>query len=124
MGDFQKLNVWQKSKDLAVLIYKLSGEGDFARDFGLQDQIRRASVSIAANIAEGEQLQSNLQATRHFYIALGSAAELLTHVIIAHEIKYINPTDFQNLQGKINEVSGILTNLIKARRSPKPGQQQ
>lgn len=124
MGDFQKLNVWQKSKDLAVFIYKLSSEGDFARDFGLQDQIRRASVSIAANIAEGEQLQSNLQATRHFYIARGSAAELLTHVIIAHEIKYINLTDFQNLQEKINEVSGMLTNLIKARRSPKPGQQQ
>ena len=120
MGDFQKLNVWQKSKDLAVYLYKLSNEGDLAKDFGLKDQIKRASVSIAANIAEGEQLQSNLQAIRHFYIARGSAAELLTHLIIAHEINYITKMDYQDLQEKINEISGMLTNLIKARQNSKP----
>ena len=53
MGKFQDLKVWQRSKDLAVYVYKLTGKGAFAKDFGLRDQIRRAAVSIPSNIAEG-----------------------------------------------------------------------
>jgi hypothetical protein len=49
MGNFQDLKVWQKSKDLSVYIYKLTGEGAFSKDFGLRDQLRRASVSIPSN---------------------------------------------------------------------------
>jgi four helix bundle protein len=49
MGKFQDLRVWQKSKDLAVLLYNLTGKGAFSKDFGLQDQIRRAAVSIPSN---------------------------------------------------------------------------
>jgi len=49
MGDFQKLNVWQRSKDLAVYIYKLTEQGKFTKDFGLRDQWRRASVSMPSN---------------------------------------------------------------------------
>lgn len=116
MGNFLKLNVWQKAKDLAVYIYKFSNSGKLANDFGLRDQIRRSSVSIAANIAEGDQLQSNLQAIRHFYISRGSAAELLTHLIIANEIGYIEAQEYNKLAEKLNEISGMLTNLIKARR--------
>ena len=51
MGKFKELKVWQRGKDLAVSIYKTSGGGPFAKDFGLRDQIRRAAVSIASNIA-------------------------------------------------------------------------
>ena len=78
MGDFRKLNVWQKAKDLAVFIYKLSDKGSIAKDYGLKDQIRRAAVSIAGNIAEGDELDTNKQANKHFYYAKGSTAELLT----------------------------------------------
>ena len=53
MGKFQELKVWQRSKDLAVYIYKITTEGKFSKDFGLRDQIRRAAVSVPSNIAEG-----------------------------------------------------------------------
>ena len=54
MGKFQDLNVWLKSKDLAVYIYKLTTKDKFSKDFGLRDQIRGAAVSIPSNIAEGD----------------------------------------------------------------------
>jgi four helix bundle protein len=87
MGKFQDLKVWQRSKDLAVYIYKLTDKGAFAKDFSLRDHIRRATVSIPSNIAEGDDLGSNKQAIRHFYISKGSAAETLTQDIIALEKK-------------------------------------
>ena len=69
MGKFQDLKVWQRAKDLAVYIYKLTGKTPFTKDFGLRDQIRKAAVSIPSNIAEGDELGTNKQAIRHFYIA-------------------------------------------------------
>jgi four helix bundle protein len=115
MGKFQDLKVWQRSKDLAVYIYKLTGKGVFAKDFGLRDQIRRAGVSIPSNIAEGDDLGSNKQAIRHFYIAKGSAAEVLTQAIIALEIGYIDKKSFEYIEKERSKISGMLTRLIKAR---------
>lgn len=74
MGNFQKLRVWQLAKNLAVKIYKLTKSPEFSKDFGLKDQIQRAAVSIPANISEGDELGTNKQSVRHFYIAKGSAA--------------------------------------------------
>lgn len=59
MGNFRNLRVWQKSKELAVEIYKLTNEESFKKDFGLKDQIRRAAVSVPSNIAEGDELDTN-----------------------------------------------------------------
>ena len=115
MGKFQDLKVWQRSKDLAVYIYKLTGKGVFAKDFSLRDQIRRAGVSIPSNIAEGDDLGSNKQAVRHFYIAKGSAAEVLTQAIIAMEIGYIDKKSFEYIEKERSIISGMLTRLIKAR---------
>ena len=64
MGKFRKLKVWQRGKDLAVSIYKTTGGGPFAKDFGLRDQIRRAAVSIPSNIAEGDELGTDKQGIR------------------------------------------------------------
>lgn len=66
MGNFQKLIVWQKSKDLAVEIYKLTNDGKFNNDFRLRDQMRASAVSIASNIAEGDELQTNKQSVNFF----------------------------------------------------------
>ena len=74
MGDFQKLRVWQRAKELAIFLYKLSGQGAFAKDWGLRDLIRRASVSIASNIAEGDELDTDRQAIKFFYTAKGLTA--------------------------------------------------
>ena len=115
MGKFQDLRVWQKSKDLTIYIYKLTGEGAFSKDFGLRDQLRRAAVSIPSNIAEGDELGTNKQAIKYFYIAKGSTAELLTQAIIALEIKYINNESFQHIEKECQAISSMLMRLIQAR---------
>lgn len=90
MGKFQELRVWQRVKNLAVYVYRQTDEGKFSKDFGLRDQFRRASVSIPSNIAEGDELDTDKQSIRHFYIAKGSVAEVWTQAIIAKEIGYID----------------------------------
>jgi four helix bundle protein len=112
---FQGLKVWQKSKDLAVQIYKITEQGMFGKDYGLRDQVRRSSVSIPSNIAEGDERDTDKEAVRHLYIAKGSAAELLTQLIIAHEVNYIDETTFKELEEKCLEISGMLSRLIAAR---------
>jgi len=74
MGNFKKLRVWQLAKELAVRIYKLTQKPTFSKDFGLKDQIQRAAVSIPSNIAEGDNLDTDKQSVRHFFIARGSTA--------------------------------------------------
>ncbi len=115
MGKFQDLKVWQRAKDLAVYIYKLTGKTPFTKDFGLRDQIRKAAVSIPSNIAEGDELGTNKQAIRHFYIAKGSSAEVLTQAIIALEIGYIDNKSFKHIEKERNAISGMLARLINAR---------
>jgi four helix bundle protein len=117
MGNFQKLRVWQLAKELAVKVYKLTSTPVFLKDFGLKDQIQRSSVSIASNIAEGDELETDKQSVRHFYIAKGSTAELLTQLIIAKEIGYIDTEVKDSLVNECNVISIMLARLIKARSS-------
>lgn len=113
--NFRKLKVWQHATDLAVYIYKLTAQGAFYRDLGLRDQIQRAAVSISSNIAEGSELGTDKQAIRHFYIAKGSAAEVLTQAIIACEINYIDEGHFAHIETECGKISGMLQRLIQAR---------
>ena len=115
MGKFQELKVWQRSKDLAVYIYKLTTEGKIAKDYSLRDQIRRASVSVPSNLAEGDELGTDKQAIRHFYIAKGSSAEVLTQALIAFEIGYIAEENFKHIESECKAISGMLARLIRAR---------
>ena len=115
MGNFQELRVWQKSKELAVFLYKLTDQGAFVRDYGLREQIRRAAVSIPSNIAEGDELDTDRQAIKFFYIAKGSSAELLTQMIIAHEVGYFEKQHFDHVAEECRVISGMLTRLIQAR---------
>jgi four helix bundle protein len=66
MGNFKDLKVWQESKNLAVNIYKLTEEGAFIKDYVLKDQMRRASISVPSNIAEGDNFDTDKQSVRHF----------------------------------------------------------
>lgn len=115
MGNFQNLRVWQMSKDLAVRIYKLSKEELISKDYGFKDQIQRSAVSIPSNIAEGDDLETDKQSVRHFYIAKGSAAELLTQIIICEEIGYIAKSDAEELIKQCKIISIMLTKIIRAR---------
>ncbi len=116
MGDFRKLKVWNEAKDLAIRIYQLSQIGDFSKDFGLRDQLRRSAVSIPSNIAEGDELQTNKQSINYFYHAKASTAELYTQLIIAFEIGYLNQSMFDELVDKCDKISAMLSKLIVARK--------
>jgi len=115
MGNFKELKVWKQAKDLAVSIYKLTEEGAFIKDFGLKDQIRRASVSVPSNIAEGDNLDTDKQSVRHFYIARGSVAELRTQLVIGLEIGYLKESQYHLLEKECEQISAMLTSLIKYR---------
>lgn len=115
MGNFEDLRVWQRGKELAVFIYNLTGRGAFVKDYGLRDQIRRAAVSIPSNVAEGDELDTDRQAVKFFYIAKVSSAELRTQVIIAHEIGYLRKEHFDHIKNECQTISGMLTKLIQAR---------
>ena len=119
MGNFHKLKVWQRAKDLAVFIYRITEQGAFSKDYGLRDQIRRAAVSTPCNIAEGDELDTDRQAIKFFYIAKGSSAELLTQAIIANEIGYLRTQNFDHVRKECRAISGMLTRLIQARSSGK-----
>ena len=110
-----KLRVWQNAKELAVKIYKLTQNKELSRDWGLKDQIQRSAVSIPSNIAEGDNLGSDKQSIRHFFIAKGSVAELTTQLIIAHEIGYLDVNTKKSFIDDCDKISAMLTNLIRAR---------
>ena len=116
MGNFLELRVWQLAKNLAVNIYKITRSSKFSKDFGFINQIQRAAVSVPANISEGDELGTNRQSVKHFYIAKGSIAELQTLLIISNEIGYINKEALDSLFNECNIISVMLTRLIKARR--------
>ena len=116
MGKFEDLKVWQRAIDLAVFLYKLTGQGTFVKDYGLRDQICRAGVSIPSNIADGDELATDRQAIKYFYTAKGSSAEVLTQAIIAYEIGYITKEHFDHIQKECRAISSMLTRLIQARK--------
>jgi four helix bundle protein len=114
-GGFKELVVWQRSKDLAVQVYRHTSIGSFLKDYGLTDQMRRSSISIPSNIAEGDQRETDKEAVRFFYMAKGSAAELNTQVIIAHEIGYLPQETFTALENQCVEIMNMLAKLISVR---------
>ena len=94
---FEDLEVWQRAKDLTNLIYKYSADGSFSRDFGLRDQMRRASVSIMANIAEGFESQTQAMFIKYLGHAKGSAGELRAQLYIAKDQGYISEESFSEM---------------------------
>ena len=112
---FKELAVWQRSKDLAVQIYKTSSSGPLSKDYGLRDQLRRAAISVPSNLAEGDERDTDREAVRFFYIAKGSVAELRTQLQIAFEIGYLERDVFERLDDECLQISRMIGALIKAR---------
>ncbi len=101
----KKLIVWQKAMDLVVLVYDKSSQLPQSETFGLQSQIRRATVSIAANIAEGYGRSNTGDYIRFIDISLGSLRELETHVEICKRLDYF---ESQELEDSIDQVGKLL----------------
>lgn len=107
---FEDIIAWQKAKELAVSVYSLFSE---SRDFGFRDQIQRASVSIMNNIAEGFERRTNNEFKHFLFIAKGSCGEVRSMVYLAKELNKISENDFKTLFQKSEEISKILSGLIK-----------
>jgi len=116
---FEDLECWQQATSLAIEIYRVSSSGEFGRDFGFRDQLRRAAVSIGSNIAEGKERETSSEFIRFLYIAKGSAGELKTQLYIAKEIGYLDAATHFDLNQRTEKISGMLGNLIKAIRGRK-----
>jgi four helix bundle protein len=112
MGSFTDLKVWQLAKELAVETYQIVGSSALVRDYGLKDQMQRAAVSIASNIAEGEEFGHTKKAVFFFHTARGSVAELITQTIIAKEAGLITNEQSESIQQKAHAISMMLRNLI------------
>ena len=110
---FEDLLVWQRARCLAAKLYRLSGAGVFAKDFGLRGQIQRAAVSIVSNVAEGFDRRSNSQFAQFLEIAAGSASEVRAQLYVALDVGYISKEQFDEVFSDVSEISGMLTNLMR-----------
>ncbi len=108
---FEEIIAWQKSKVLALDIYKLFGEH---KDFGFRDQILRASVSVMNNIAEGFERRTNKELTHFLYIAKGSCGEVRSMLYLAKDLNKISDADFKHLFSLSEEVSKLIGGFIKS----------
>jgi four helix bundle protein len=110
--DYKDLKVWQKGIEIVDKAYAITAAFPREELYGMVMQMRKASVSIPSNIAEGFVRQHNKEYKQFLYISLGSCAELDTQLIISHKRKYITKTKLEELAEDINHESRMLVNLI------------
>lgn len=113
---FKELQIWQRSRSFCSDIYKLTSEFPDSEKFGLVNQLRRASVSIPSNIAEGSSRSSNKDFIRFLTISIGSAYEIETQLLIAYDLKFISE---QELKQVINDLNEIIKMISKFKSSLK-----
>ena len=110
---FEEIHAWQKAYDVTLVVYQITSDGNFAKDFGLKDQIRRATVSIMANIAEGHGRKSNAEFANFLNIARGSVAEVQSQLYVALGLNYISKSEFEVIYQILTEVSRMTLSLAK-----------
>jgi len=111
---FEDLIAWQKARQLTVEIYRVTAHGEFAKDFGLRDQIRRAAVSVMSNIAEGFDRGSRGEFHQFLVVAKASCAEVRSQLYVAQDVGYIAQETFGHLSSATNELSKIIGGLRAA----------
>lgn len=110
---FEDIEAWQKARELTKAIYAMSNDGQFSRDFGLRDQIRRASVSIMSNIAEGFGRGGNKEFIQFLSTAKGSASEVQAQLYVALDAGYINQDQFQKLYSETEATARMIAGLLR-----------
>ena len=113
---FKDLVVWQKAKDLAVYIYRSPNGLTKGLDLSLKDQVRRSAVSVASNLAEGDERGTDKESIRYFFIAKGSVAEIRTQLQIACESGNLESKIYDYLESEYESLGMSIGSLIRARR--------
>ncbi len=117
MQDYKNITAWQKAHSLAISIYQVTAKFPNHELYGLTSQIRNASVSIPANIAEGCGRNGDAEFSRFLHFSLGSANEVEYYLLLAHDLKLLNDSDFERLNKQIDEIRRMLIVLIKKLKS-------
>jgi len=118
MEDFKDLVVWAKAHQLTLYIYQQTRTFPKEEMFGLTSQVRRASASIGANIAEGCGRRSDAEFKRFLQIARGSASELEYHLLLARDLQFLEADQFDDLEARVLEVQRMLASLVKRVQGP------
>ena len=118
MQNYQDLKVWQKSHQFVLEVYQLTNDFPKNEMFGLISQMRRATVSIAANLAEGCGKKGMLDIANFFQISLGSLHETEYYLLLSKDLRYISIEVFEKRNLEIREIKAMLISLIKKIRTP------
>jgi four helix bundle protein len=110
---FEDIESWKSAREVTRLVYAVSSNGIFAKDFALCNQIRRASVSILSNIAEGFEREGNKEFVHFLTIAKGSCGEVRAQLYVALDQNYIDETQFSEIYEKLLEISRLIAGLMK-----------
>ena len=109
---FEDLEIWKLSLKITKIIYDLTSEGKFSKDFGLRDQIRRAMVSVSSNIVEGFEKRNNNEFIRFLKIAKGSTGEVRNQLYISLMVGYTTKVEFQKVDEELLKLAGKTGSLI------------
>jgi four helix bundle protein len=110
--NFEDLEIWKDARLLTKAIYRITQDGGFAKDFGLRDQIRRASMSVMSNIAEGFERGGNQEFIQFLYVAKASCGEVRSHLYVALDQSYIAQKDCDDASKSFRRLSIMISNLI------------
>lgn len=113
MKNFRDLKVWEKSHELTLVAYEATANFPKQEMFGLVSQIRRCASSIPANIAEGCGRRGNGEFHRFLQIAMGSASELEYHLLLSHDLKFLDEQIYRPLNDRVEEVKRMLSSLAR-----------
>jgi four helix bundle protein len=119
---FEDILAWQKARELTREIYSHAKIGSFAKDFGLRNQIQRASVSIMGNVAEGYDRGGDKEFIQFLSVSRGSCGEVKSHLYVALDQEYVLPPQFNRLYEQADGVGRLLAGFMNyLRRSPLQG---
>jgi len=110
--DFHELKVWQKAHQLTLAVYQITANFPRGELYGLTSQLRRSCASIPANLAEGCGRNGDAELARFCSIAMGSASELKYHLLLARDLKLIQPEDHDELSQRATEVKRMIAGLL------------
>ena len=117
MRDFRTLKVWHKAHELTIAVYKASADFPKAEIYGLTGQLRRASASIAANLAEGCGRSGDAELARFVQIAMGSASEAEYHLLLASDLGFLEESEHKQLDDRVTEIKRMLTSFLQTLRN-------
>jgi len=114
---FVEIEAWQKARELTGLVYVATRSAGFSKDFALRDQVRRASISIMANIAEGFGRSGSVEFIQFLAVAKGSACEVISHVYVALDQGYVSQEEFDRLNSLAEKTVDLIGGLMRSHRS-------